>query len=188
MQKLKVNTVASNSYVSLILFVVSCLLVFGASIYCAISYGVFQRKMLVIFIAVFTLVIGVLAFAVFNYKDNVYEYAGSLWESDDNQAATEIEKFMECSEWDVDSNVSTNCAVVLRQFLDTNANKAAIALGILFIIFLLAMFFSLYLVYNKRGESVEEVGDVELDAEKIDSMNGDLEAQLNQEGEGELLY
>lgn len=193
MQKLKVNKVAENSYAALVIFVVSCLLVIGLVIYCVIAYGVLQRKLLVIIIAVFTLVIGVLAFAVFNYKENIYNYAGSLWEGDNTDAAKEIEKMMECTGWDEESNATTNCAVAVKEFLDVNANKAAVALGIFFVIFMLAMFFSLWLVYNKRegenlGDSPAELTDIE--ADKIDSMNGDLDAQLNPEGEGDsqLLY
>ena len=179
--KLKVETVARTVFIALIVTVVVCLLVIGLCIYSVITYRRIQRIFLMAVVITFTIVIGSLAFIVFTYRDVLYEFVATLWTLEDRSAAEMLEEYFGCKGWNPDTNVES-CASVIQNFLNKEAHKVGLGLGILFLIFMLGMFFCFYLLCNK-GKLSECKGDEE--ERDLPAMGGngleldDIHEQLN---------
>ena len=173
--KLKVEEVARTVFVALGVSVAVCVLITGLCIYSVITYRRIQRIFLMAVVVTFTIVIGSLAFIVFTYRDALYEFVAKLWTLEDKSGSEVLESYFECKGWNPDTTV-TSCASVIRSFLDKEAQKVGLGLGLLFLAFMLGMFFCFYLVCNKGKmadyppeDEVREHGD-ELD---------DIREQLN---------
>lgn len=153
-----------------------CLIFLAALVYCTIAYRKPHRVFITVCVAIGALGCGFLSFCVFSHADKVYDYIGQLWGLEDLKSAEVIEEWFACKDWGTED--SETCASVVKKFLDDNARTVAIILGVLFIIFLVGLFFSLYIVCNtgKIGDWPPPEQD-----DDVDEQN-DMGIELNPEG------
>ena len=184
-KKFRVDSVARSTFIALILFCVSCVIIVGLCVYCTVVYGRIHRLFLLAVTLVFTLAVGVLAFAVFSYTDVILEWAGTLWAYEDASAAEALEEWFGCKGWSTETN-NTTCESVIKDFLDKNSKKVSTAIGFLFLVFLFCTFFGFYIVCNSTWNTQQMQH-----TERIDdlSFRSDIDTQLNPEGgEKELIF
>jgi hypothetical protein len=187
---LHIDEVSPSTFAGLIIFLVSCILVIGLSLYCAWIYDRLHRTFLVTLVLVFSGGLAILSYSIYHMNTSVFEFIEVVWDDIDSPGVRALEQLFQCDGFDPDPpeiealNYTSNCATIIRSFIDAKTRTVAIVCGVFFALSAVAAVFACYLVCRNQSstaafpiETGHELSDLQGHASLHEGLNADGEKQ-----------
>jgi energy-coupling factor transporter transmembrane protein EcfT len=156
-KSLHIDQAAPSTYAGIIIFLVACVLVIGLSLYCIWVYDRLHRTFLLTVTLVFSIGLAVLSYSIYHMNTSLFEFVEVVWDELDGRKVRELEESFHCEGFDPNPpeleppNSSSNCAIVIKNFINEKTQSVAIICGILFAPCAIAAIFACYLACKKQS-------------------------------------